>query len=490
MSSKQQRLCTVAPQLECHLVPIGTITGDPANLRLHGPRSIEAIKASFRRFGQQKPIVVDAYGVTIAGAGQLEAAKQLGWTHIAAVKSNLAGADRVAYAIADNRTAELSAWDEESLAATLAAMSAVDLESLSFSAAELADLIGGTGSGVVQDEIPQPPTPGNAVARPGELWHLGEHRLLVGDCTVEADVVRVMDGQRAQLVATDPPYLVGYDGTNHPQSFTGGGSRDWSETYGTSWDDNDPDSPLYRLFIQMGVKHAGAPEAAWYIWHASRRQSMLEAAMQDAGLLVHCQIIWAKNRPVLTRTWYMWRHEPCLMGWLRGNKPAKRSSESHSTVWEIDTIANGDDRPDHPTPKPLEVYAIPIQQHTLPGELLYEPFAGSGTAIIAAEQLGRRCFAIEKQPIYVDVCIARWQKLTGRAATLGSMGATWQEVKDARQQQPVPPSTVPPVPAATSDAEPTVAAVSARGTRGSGGQDPRRTSRPRRMRGSTELPDG
>lgn len=342
-------------------------------------------------------------------------------------------------------------------------MTGDDLAFTGFDAADLAELTGEQDLGVVQDEIPKPTEAAAAVSRAGELWQLGSHRLLVGDCTVEADVLRVMDGQRAALVATDPPYLVGYDGTNHPQSFTGGENRDWSDTYGTSWDDNDPKSPLYRLFIELGVKHAGAPDAAWYIWHASRRQAMLEEAMQSAGLLVHCQIIWAKNRPVLTRTWYMWQHEPCLMGWVQGNKPPKRGGESQSTVWNIDTIPNGEERPEHPTPKPLEVYAIPIQQHTLPGELLYEPFAGSGTAIIAAEQLGRRCCSIEKQPVYVDVCIRRWQKLTGQAARLAGDGRTFDEISQERAACPAAPSS----PATTPAAEPSPPRRTAKPTKSS-----------------------
>lgn len=482
MAKAPAMTCNVSPSIRQHLVPIDQVHADPANLRIHGDESLRAIRASFARFGQQKPIVVDAHNVTVAGAGQLAAAQQLGWTHIAAVQSELTGVDRVGYAIADNRSAELSSWDEDALAATLGAMTGEDLEVTGFSAADIAELSGGEGLGVVQDEIPEVTAAASAVSRAGELWQLGEHRLLVGDCTVEADVLRVMGGMRAALVATDPPYLVGYDGTNHPQSFTGGENRDWSDTYGTSWDDNDPKSPLYRLFIDMGVKHAGAPDAAWYIWHASRRQAMLEEAMQAAGLLVHCQIIWAKNRPVLTRTWYMWQHEPCLMGWVQGNKPPKRGGESQSTVWNIDTIPNGEERPEHPTPKPLEVYAIPIQQHTIPGELLYEPFAGSGTAIIAAEQLGRRCRAIEKQPVYVDVCIRRWQKLSGQPARLDGDGRTFDEIAQERAACPAAPSS----PATTPAADPSPPRPTAKPTKSSTGPKPGKAPKGRRTAAATE----
>ena len=239
-----------------------------------------------------------------------------------------------------------------------------------------------------------------------------------------------MAGRRAVLFQTDPPYLVGYDGTNHPQSFTGGSNKDWSETYGRTWDDADANSDLYERFITTAVEHAIADDAAWYCWHASRRQAMLEAAWIKAGAFVHCQIIWAKNRPVLTRTWYMWQHEPCLFGWVK--KPRRVDRQCLSTVWHMDTIPNGEERPDHPTPKPVEIFAIPMRQHTAPGDVCYEPFSGSGTQIIAAEQLGRRCYALEIEPRYVDVTVMRWQQMTGKAARLDGSEITFDEAAACR----------------------------------------------------------
>lgn len=274
---------------------------------------------------------------------------------------------------------------------------------------------------IVEDSIPEPPKV--AITQPGDLWILGSHRLLCGSCTDTACVKRLMNGERAILFVTDPPYLVGYDGTNHPQSFTGGGNKDWSGSYGTTWDDADANSDLYEKFIRAAIDHALDERAAWYCWYASKRHVMLENAWVAAGVLPHCQIIWAKNRPVLTRTWYMWQHEPCLMGWLKGMKPSKVSDETLSTVWNLDTIPNGEERPDHPTPKPLECFEIPMRQHTKAGDLCYEPFSGSGTQIIAAQHLGRRCFAMEIEPRYVDVAVQRWEKLTGLKAVRNPAGA-------------------------------------------------------------------
>ncbi len=248
----------------------------------------------------------------------------------------------------------------------------------------------------------------------GQLWMLGDHRLLCGDSTNPTDVARLMNGERAILFATDPPYLVGYDGTNHP------GTRpktntDWSGTYGTTWDEADSkqNSDLYDRFIKAAVDVAILPNAAWYCWHASRRQRMVEEAWEKNGAFVHQQIIWSKpNRPILTRSWYLWAHEPCFFGWLKGKKPPKETVDYGRTVWEIEGL-NNDERPDHPTPKPLDCFSIPMRQHTKAGDLCYEPFSGSGTQIIAGEREGRRVYAMEISPAYVAVTLERWAEATG-----------------------------------------------------------------------------
>lgn len=438
----------IAPSLARLARPIDGLAEDPANLRLHGERSVAAIKASLARFGQRKPIVVDAAGVTIAGAGVLRAARELGWRTVAAVAhDDLSPADRLAYGIADNRTAELSEWDHPALLAVLGGLSPADLEGTGFTAADLADLEAAGEQPTAQDEPPEPLP--EAVSRAGDLWLLGEQRVLCGDCTAAADVARVMAGELAALVVTDPPYLVGYDGTNHP-----GGKR--AAAYGVTWDDADANADLYDRFLAAAVP-AVQPDAAWYTWYASCRHTLLETAWRKAGLLPHCQIVWVKNRAVPTRTWYAWRHEVCLagfkeghlpkaleerpmlwehenalMGWRQGNKPERvRGQPLLSTVWPIDTLP-GPERPDHPTPKPLEVYAIPFRQHTRPGDAVYEPFGGSGTAVVVGEQLRRRARAIEISPVYVDVIVRRWQKLTGRAAILEGDGRTWAELARER----------------------------------------------------------
>ena len=254
---------------------------------------------------------------------------------------------------------------------------------------------------------------------PGQLWTLGEHRLLCGDSTNPADVTRLMNGSRAILFATDPPYLVGYDGTNHPGTKASEKraslNTDWSQGYGATWDEADAEqnSDLYNRFMRVAVDVALLPNAAWYCWHASRRQRMVEEAWEKNGAFVHQQIIWTKpNRPILTRSWYLWAHEPCFFGWLKGKKPPKETVDYGRTVWEIEGL-NNDERPDHPTPKPLDCFAIPMRQHTKVGDVCYEPFSGSGSQIIAGERESRRVYAMEVSPAYVAVTLERWAAATG-----------------------------------------------------------------------------
>ena len=206
------------------------------------------------------------------------------------------------------------------------------------------------------------------MSRAGDLWTLIDHRLLCGDSTNRDDVRRLMIGERAVLFATDPPYLVDYDGSNHPTR-----NKDWSQSYGVTWDDSSQGAELYDGFIAAAVAEAITEDAAWYCWHASRRQAMLEACWERAGAFVHQQIIWVKDRGVLTRSHYLWKHEPCFMGWIKGKRPAKVADETLPSTWEMPGFRK-DEWPDHPTPKPLDAFGIPMRQHVARGGLCYEPF--------------------------------------------------------------------------------------------------------------------
>ena len=227
---------------------------------------------------------------------------------------------------------------------------------------------------------------------------MGDHRLLCGDSTKADDVIRVMHNQKAILFATDPPYLVDYDGTNHPsKQGDPDKNKDWGNSYGITWDDSSQGPELYEGFIKAAIEHAILPNAAWYCWHASRRQAMVEGVWEKFGAFVHQQIVWAKDRGILTRSYYLWQHEPCFFGWLKGNKPPRVSDDYPSTIWNIPTVKVGE-KTEHPTSKPIEVFAMPMRQHTKPGEVCYEPFSGSGSQIIAGETTGRRVLRHRDQP--------------------------------------------------------------------------------------------
>jgi DNA modification methylase len=245
----------------------------------------------------------------------------------------------------------------------------------------------------------------------GELYVLGTHRLLVGDATDPANLARLMAGEKAALLATDPPYLVDYRADNHPES--------WSGSQGTNhqgWDAYSGDAAgvaFYRAFLEAAIPHLAA-DAAVYQWHAERRRSLVEEAWAACGLLLHQVIIWHKSRPVLGRSHFMWAHEPCAYGWQKGHEPALRPPRSASTIWEVDQ--RGETAGLHPTQKPVELFRRPIEYHTAPGDIVLDPFAGSGTAIVAAERTGRRAYCVEIDPAYAQAAIERWQTLTGRKA--------------------------------------------------------------------------
>jgi DNA modification methylase len=284
---------------------------------------------------------------------------------------------------------------------------------------------------LVEDDPPEPLK--KAVTRKGDLWALGTHRLLCGDSTNLEDVRRVMDGEKAALVSTDPPYLVDYTG-ERPEIAAGsgrrgGGGKDWSGTYKEV---DIKDAGAFFTGVFKAVLDIIAPHAAIYCWHAHKRQALIARVWEELGILDHQQIVWVKPTSVFGRVFYHFRHEPCMMGWVKGSMPSYDNDHSFNSVWEINwegknrVVGN-----EHPTQKPLEIFARPMRKHTKPGAICFEPFSGSGSQLVAAEQVDRRCYAIELEPVFVDVAIRRWQKLTGKDATLD--GVPWSRVAKTRK---------------------------------------------------------
>ncbi|MBF0116442.1 MAG: site-specific DNA-methyltransferase [Magnetococcales bacterium] len=427
--------------------PLDRLIPYAANARTHSDAQVAKVAASIKEFGFTSPILVDGQDGIIAGHCRLMAARKLGLEQVPIIiLDHLSDAQRRAYILADNKLALEAGWDNDILSAELDRLreDGFDLEVIGFSDEELGGLLDGMEeqeeSGGDSGEEKIPPPPANPVSRPGDLWVLGEHRLLCGDSTKAEDVIRLMNGERAILFATDPPYLVDYTGGNHPPSrvnpVTGkrrGGGKDWTDTYGKTWDDADQGPELYQGYMRQAIDHAIDDHAAWYCWHASKRQAMVEAVWEEMGAFVHQTIIWNKNTSILSRTHYLWKHEPCFFGWMRGNRPPRlEGSDNCTTVWDMKGLS-GEERPEHPTPKPLEAFGIPMRQHVEKGGLCYEPFSGGGSQIMAGEANHRRVFAMEISPVYVDVAVQRFIKFTGKIVYLdGSGGKTFAEVAAER----------------------------------------------------------
>jgi DNA modification methylase len=412
---------TTAMAKRIELWPLDRLIPYEKNPRTHSEEQIVQIAASIAEFGFTNPLLVDSRDGIIAGHGRLLAARKLELSQVPViVLDHLSEAQKRAYIIADNKLALNAGWDEELLAAELVELEreGFDLELTGFSESELAELMP-ESAGMMETPEAQIDNAAELQKKwgtaPGQLWLIGKHRLLCGDSTNPEDVRRLMNGQRAVLFATDPPYLVNYDGTNHPHKWTAThghqhpGDKDWSDKY-TDVDSPELGEELYDAFIRAAVAIAITEDAAWYCWHASRKQALLESEWEKHGAFVHQQIIWVKDRPILTRSWYMWQHEPCFFGWKKGNKPARVADNYPPSVWSFPTQAPGETT-DHPTQKPVELFAIPMRQHTKKAEICYEPFSGSGTQLVAAESLGRVCYAMELLPPFVAVALERMAEM-------------------------------------------------------------------------------
>jgi DNA modification methylase len=415
------------------------------NARTHSPEQVAQLAESIRQFGFTNPVLVTTGGQVVAGHGRIEAAKSAG---IQDVPVLVVGADWTpeqlrAYILVDNQLAENAGWDKDILKMELADLSAADFDLgvVGFEPGFIAELLAPEPTVGLTDEDSIPEPPKQPVTRRGDLWLLGGHRLLCGDSTNPEDVTRLMDGKRAVLFATDPPYLVDYDGTNHPTK-KGASARakkiankDWSEEYieQPHWDDSSQGPEFYEAFMKVAIDCAILEDAAWYCWHASRRQAMLESCWKKFDVLHHQQIIWAKSRPVLTRSIMLWAHEPCLFGWRSGKKPRVNREGFENwptTVWNIPSSEI--ETREHPTSKPVRVFSLPMELHTVPGEICYEPFSGSGSQHIAGEKTGRRVYGLELSETFCDVVINRWQAFSGKTAVLAGEDRTFADISAER----------------------------------------------------------
>jgi DNA modification methylase len=362
-------------------IKISDLSLDPANVRKHDRKNLDAIKASLRKFGQQKPIVVDAKGIVIAGNGTMTAAQELGWTEIAAVRTDLVGVEATAFAIADNRSAELAEWSDD-LAGVLKSLADanVDLAELGFAQNDL-EKISKDFAGITEDEVPEPPV--EPITKMGDLWILGEHRVLCGDATKAEDVSRLMNGVKAGGIVTDPPYGIGIDGQRKSISKNPKHNRKAHEFLG--WDSERPDQSLFDTLLLMDVPSL--------IFGGNYFADMLPATRG--------WIYWNKGQDGLTMS-------DGELAWTSSDKPLRCVTINRAAL-------HGSQ---HPTQKPVEVIAFSIKYIEAKDGPIYDPFCGSGTTLIASEQLNRKCYGMEISPQYCDVIVQRWENLTGKKAVL------------------------------------------------------------------------
>jgi DNA modification methylase len=407
-------------------VPIDSVHPDPANARTHDERNLAAIQASLAKFGQRLPIVVQRQGMVVrAGNGRLAAARALGWPEIAAVVVDESDVEATAFAIADNRTAELAGWDDAVLADLLESLrrdATVGLDAVGFSDAELDRLLAEVRPDAPEDdEIPEPPAV--PTTRPGDLYVLGDCRLLCGSSTNPENVARLLDGAKPELLVTDPPYGVSFD-------------AEWRDRAGLN--SLGPAEPSYmrRREGHKNTTISGDTKADWsdafelvpslrvaYVWHASSYSVDVGAGLRRIGFDLRQQIIWRKPHFVLSRTHYHYQTEPCWYAVRSGSTAAWVGPRDQSNLWDapspkmlMNAGGQQEEKYDHPTQKPLLCMETPIANHDLAE--VYEPFGGSGTTLIAAVRRRRRCFVMELDPKYCDVIVARWEKVSGEKSRL------------------------------------------------------------------------
>jgi len=371
--------------------------------------AVDAVAASIREYGFRVPVVVDESLTLLAGHTRLKAAHKLGMKEIPVhVAEGLTEAQKKDFRIADNRVGEIAEWDNDLLALELEDLRMADYDlgtdALGFDDGEIDSLLAGldaTPDGETDpDDVPE--VQAEAISKPGDVWVLGRHRIMCGDST-SADQVQALLGEgMPHLMVTDPPYGVEYDPTRTSDNplKAGKGLNDDRADWREAW----------ALF----------PGDVAYVWHASMFTHVVLDSLEACGFERRAMIVWGKDRFTLGRGHYHWQHEPAWYVVKKGATSHWAGDRKQATLWNIN--AREDSGHGHGTQKPVECMKRPIENNSAPGDGVYDPFSGSGTTIIAAEQTGRRCYAMELSPQYVDVAVRRWQRFTGKVAKLDATG--------------------------------------------------------------------
>lgn len=404
-------------------IPVADLIPYVSNARTHSEDQVAQIAASIKEFGFTNPILVDGKNGIIAGHGRLQAARKLGLATVPTIELHgLSDTQRRAYILADNKLALNAGWDNELLALELADLAELDfdLSLVGFNDDELAALLADKTEGLT-DEDAVPELQARTVSVPGDVWVLGKHRLRCGDSTSADDVADLLNGVEPHLMVTDPPYGVNYDASWRDEALKKTGKT--GTAVGKVLNDDCADwTEAWALF----------PGDVAYIWHADIHSHTVAHSLEACGFQMRALVVWAKSALVMGRGHYHHQHEPCWYAVKKGGTGHWGGDRKQTTLWHIDKPRKSETG--HSTQKPVECMRKPIENNSSPGQAVYEPFSGSGTTIIAAEETGRICYAMELSEAYVDLAVRRWQEFTGKKATHADCGSLFDDLQQERHE--------------------------------------------------------
>jgi DNA modification methylase len=408
--------------LEIAWRPLGELIPYARNPRTHSDAQVAQIAASLREFGWTNPVLVDGRNGVIAGHGRVLAARKLGLDRVPVIElAHLSDEQRRAYIIADNQLALNAGWDETLLRLELADLSELgfDLGLIGFADGELERLLAGDGRTGLTEDDEAPALLDEAITQLGDLWVLGEHRLLCGDATVPADVERVLDGQLADMTFTDPPYNVEY-GSSAKDKLRGNKRKILNDDLGTG----------FEAFLHGACANIlSATKGACYVCMSSSELHALQRAFVSAGGKWSTFIIWAKSHFTLGRADYQRMFEPILYGWPQGHDRYWCGARDQGDVWFVDKPARNDL---HPTMKPVALVERAVRNSSKSRDIVLDPFGGSGSTLIACAKTARQARLLELDPKYCDVIGRRWQEWTGERAVLEGDGRSFEEIAAGR----------------------------------------------------------
>ena len=396
------------------------------NSRTHSDEQVAQICASIKEFGWTNPILIDEDDGIIAGHGRLLAAQRLSEKQVPTIRlEGLTEAQKKAYVIADNKLALNAGWNEEMLAIEMEDLNNMDfdLSLLGFSDDEINNIIYQEDQEGLVDDDEVPEVEENPISQKGNVWLLGEHKVISGSSIEAADVQKLMQTDKVDMMFTDPPYNVDYGGSKNPKYIQRSIKNDkMPEEHFKEF--------LYN-FIEVSKNHtkAGAP---YYIAYGERNALQFLSSFKKAGLAHSCNIIWKKQTLVLGRSDYHYIHEPIFYGWIDGQTHIYYGDRKQTSVWEVDRPTKSEL---HPTMKPVELVLKAIHNSSKAGDIVYDPFGGSGSTLIAAEKSGRAARIVELDNKYVDVIVKRWQQYTGKQAILDGDGRTFEEIENGETLQ-------------------------------------------------------